>query len=156
MSNHGTRLYSVAESSQVASECELAPQIPDGEYCFKLRRHITGIMFGSPRLVLEFSIIDMGEYHGTVLKKYYNVRKLIGKAGKKGRFLAKPTGDLLIELCTLFPQWKITRLDRVPLDGLYNSIIKGKTRTVTNNNQRKKLPGQLKYSVIEKLIGIAT
>ena len=112
------------------------------------------MMYGAPKLILKFSIVDFGSYQGIVLARYYNVTKLIGMVGQNGRFKAKPTGDFLIEYCTLFPGQSITRLDRIPMVLLYNEIIIGKVRTVTKNNQQRKLPDQLKHSVIGELIRV--
>jgi len=137
-------------------ESDLLPRIPDGNYQLKLLDRRTKIMFTTPRLILKFSIVDIGEFLGVVLYRYYSVDKLTSKAGKNGGFKAKQTGDFLIEYCNLFPHRRITRLDRIPMESLHNEIILGKVRTVDTNNQQKALPEQLKYSAVGELLRIAT
>jgi hypothetical protein len=135
-------------------ESDFRIKVTDGNYQLKLLGHWTETMYTTPRLKLEFSIVDLGEFHGETVSRYYNVERLIGKAGKKGRFKAKQTGDFLIEYFNLFPHRKIKRRDRIPMEDMYNEIIIGKVRTVKKNNQQKRLPEQLQYSVIEELLRI--
>jgi len=130
----------------------LKPLIPEGEYQLKFQGYSTKIMFGGPKLILKFSIVDFGEFNGITLYRYYGVKKLIGKVGNRGLFKAKQTGDFLIEYFNLFPDQSITRLDRIPMERLSNVTIVGKVRTVLKNNQQKKLPEQVKYSAIGELL----
>ena len=128
--------------------------IPEGLYELKLVTHYTAIQFQSPRLVMEFSVCECGDYFGSRLFRYYHLERLDGKAGKHGRFVAKARGDLMIEYCTLFPR-KVRR-DRLSLAPLYNSVIIGKVATVTKNNQGKALPEPLQYSKISELVRLAS
>lgn len=130
------------------------PLIPEGKYRLKLESHETSICFGpkSPRLVLNFSVCDMGPHFGAKLQRHYNVEALTTKAGKKGGFRAKRHGDLMIEVCTLLNR-KVRR-DRVPIDLLYRSIIVGRIQTVKHNSQQKELPAVLHYSKVAALVGM--
>ena len=136
-------------------ESDLPPLIPEGEYQLKLVSHATVIQFKTPRLALKFSIVDYNEYHGTVLYRYYNVVKLTSKAGTKGSCKHKARGDFMIDYCTLLPNQHITRLDRVPMEPLYQTVIVGKVRTVKRNNQQRVLPEQLQYSVVDSLLRVS-
>ena len=130
------------------------PLIPEGEYRLKLVEHETSICFGprSPRLVLTFTVCDMGQHFGTRLQRFYNVARLKSKAGKKGQFVAKLHGDLMIEICTLLN--RKVRPDRVPLEPLYNSVLVGRIQTVKHNSQQKDLPEVLHYSKVAALLKV--
>jgi len=127
------------------------PRIPDGEYNFKLISHETGYMFGTPRLILLMTVIDMGDYHGTALPCYRNVERLKGKPKKMGGFVPTRGGDFLIEYCKLLPDFS-PRRDRISLNPYYNHILYARTSTVKLNNRKKKLPEQLWYSKVDELI----
>lgn len=135
-------------------ELDYEPLVPEGEYRLKLLSHSTAIMFRAPRLILRFSIVDFGEAHEYELSRYYSVEKLIGKDGNRGKCKHKRRGDFMLEYFTLFPDRPRTRLDRIPLEPLYNSIVIGKVRTVKVNNQQKELPRALWHSVIGQLVGV--
>lgn len=149
------QLSIVTDDNSNDEESDLLPKIPNGNYQLKLLDRRTEVMFTEPRLIFKFSIVDFGEFHGTVLYRYYNVEKLTSKAGKNGGFKAKQTGDFLIEYCNLFPHRKIKRRDRIPMEDFHNEIIVGKVRLADKNNQQKKLPPQLQYSVVGELLRIA-
>lgn len=129
----------------------LNPIVPDGEYLFRVLTYATCIKFGEARLEVKCSIID-GEYFGTNLSRWYCLDGLKGKPGDKGKFIPKKTGDFLIEYCKIFPLQRITRLDRIPMDNIFNLVIRARTRTVDKNNQQKKLPNQLQHSVIAEFL----
>lgn len=129
------------------------PLLPEGEYQLKLLAHGTELHFGKkPRLVLKFSVVDFGQQQGTVLFRYYNVDKLLSKAGKNGRFKPPRNGDFMMEYFKVVSGCGKPRLDRIPLEPLYKSIIVGRVRTVDRNSQQKALPEQLKYSVVAELL----
>ena len=149
-SNAPIKLVSFRESEITDYE----PLVPEGDYSLKLHSHRTAQMFGTPRLVLTFSITDFGEFHGVMLQRYYGVEKLIGKSGKNGRCKHKRRGDFTIEYFTLFPHVPLRRLDRISLKPLYNSEIVGRVRIVKTNNQQKRLPQPLWHSVIGNLVRV--
>lgn len=127
--------------------------IPEGEYCLKLVSHHTAVQFGTPKLILIFEITDFGPLIGTKLKAYFNVAALNGKAGAKGKVKHKRTGDFMIQYFTVLPMAaRIKRLDRVPMEPLYNIGIVCKVRTVKLNSNRQPLPEQLWYSKVERLV----
>ena len=136
------------------SDSDLPVRIPEGEYQLKLLQHQTSIMYGTPKLKLVFSIINFGEYQGLEIEGFYNVMKLISKQGLKGKMKHKARGDFMIEYCSLLPDQKVTRLDKIPLDPLYKNIIIGKVVDVKVNSQQKKLPEQLVYSKVSQMLRI--
>jgi hypothetical protein len=89
-----------------------------------------------------------------VLCRYYNLKKLKGKPGNKGKFIPKVRGDFMIEYFTLFPLQRISRIDRIPMEPFVNSIIIAKVKDVKKNSSQKNLPEQLIYSKISELIRI--
>lgn len=128
--------------------------IPAGEYQLKLVDHYTAIKFSSPRLILVFQVIDFGEHHGCQLERFFYVRDLKGKPRRKGACWHKARGDFMIEYCTVLPDARKPRLDRVPIEPLYNHVIIGRVATVKHNNQQKKLPEQLWYSKVAELLRV--
>ena len=129
--------------------------IPEGEYCMKLVSQHTAVQFGVPKLILVFKITDFGPFLGVKLKAYFNVAALLGKAGIKGKVRHKRTGDFMIQYFTVLPMAaRIKRLDRVPMEPLYNAEIVCKVRTVKLNSIRQPLPEQLWYSKVEQLVKI--
>ena len=130
---------------------DIPPWIPDGEYHFKLVSHETVMKFGKPRVILLMTVIDLGEYHGTALSCFRNVERLKGKPCKKGGFVLSRGGDLLIELCKLMPDFN-PRRDRISLNRLYDKIIFARTKTVKHNNLKTKLPKQLWWTKVDKLL----
>jgi hypothetical protein len=160
--NQKTRVLAVGSESQSQS-CELVefpgsdyePLIPEGQYRFKLIRHETVSTFDSPKLVLVCSIIDFGPHSETILRRYYCVERLVGKARRGGQCKHKRRGDFMLEYFSLFPsQARPRRLDRVSLDPFRNEVLIGSVRTVKHNSQQKKLPEQLRYSVIGSFVGV--
>jgi hypothetical protein len=127
--------------------------IPEGEYRLKLVNHHTAVQFGTPKLILIFEVTDFGPLIGTKLKAFFNVAALNGKAGAKGKVKHKRTGDFMIQYFTVFPTAaRIKRLDRVPMEPLYNIEIVCNVRTVKLNSNRLPLPEQLWYSKVERLV----
>jgi hypothetical protein len=131
------------------------PLVPDGRYHFKLVSHRTEHMFNSPRLILLMSILDLGDYCGVSLSRYYNVKRLIGKPGKRGRFMPSRGGDFLIDYYNLIPG-SAPRLDRLPMNPLYDKIVYAETATVKTNNRKTNLPEQMWHSKVSKLIQLRT
>jgi len=109
-------------------------------------------MFGrAQKLVLWFTIIEMGEYFDVAqLARYYNISRLIGRPQKYGRFKVGFNSGFLREYATLFgiP----LRLDRIPMSRFENCIIRGKVRTVTSGHDQRDIPLGLQYSVITNLV----
>jgi hypothetical protein len=130
---------------------ELPPLIPEGEYHFKLVSHETAMKFGTPRVILLMAVIDPGEHHGAAVSCYRNVKRLKGKPGKRGGFVPTRGGHFMIEFCKLLPDFN-PRIDRISLSKFYDKVIYARTKTVKHNNLREKLPGQLWWTKVDKLL----
>lgn len=138
---------------------EVRSLVPEGRYRLRFRFHETSMMFKrAPKLTLWFAICDpdnpASPYAGTALARWYNVRELIGKAGKGGRFKAAAQGDLAHEYATLFRP--TGRLDRISLDPFREAIVIGDVATVRENREQRDLPEACQYSVIRRLHSVWT
>jgi hypothetical protein len=128
------------------------PLIPPGEYTFIFRDHSTWEMFGRcPKLILKFSIVDDEMYSGVVLNKYYNVRKLRGRPGRNGNFVASRKSNFLRDFFRVCPAYPPKRFDRIPMSRLEGLPILGKVKTVTKGFDQKDIPESLQYSVITEI-----
>lgn len=129
------------------------PLVPEGEYQLRFDYWETAIMFGrAPKLILKFTIITMGEYFDCVqLNRYHNVRRLIGKPQKYGRFQVGPRSDFVREYGNLFAS-TLKRLDRAPMSEFGKHIIVGRARTVKFGSNQKGLTALAQYSVISELM----
>lgn len=141
---------------QLEEVSDLPPRMPEGEYELLFLGYETALPFGKdhPRLFMDFKVTTLGEFFGVKLRKFYNVAKLTTKPGKNGKCKHKPRGDFMIDYCNLFSDQRISRLDRVPMERFNGVSVIGKIRNVTKNSQQRKLPEQLQYSVIEKLLRV--
>lgn len=107
----------------------------------------------APKLALRFRIVDMGEYFGMQLDRWYNVKRLIGRPGRGGRFQTGRHSDFLREYLTLFPD-AVKRLDRMSFKPYRSVIIRGRVETVTHNKKQQPLPAPLQYSIIRELLEV--
>jgi len=133
------------------------PLIKPGKYSLGFDHHVTARLFNQPKLILWFTVLSDGEYYGIKLQRYYNVRSLIGKLGKDGKY--RPSGwssDLIREYAHLFGSIPDDRLDRFSLKPYKNVIITGEVKTVTQDSKKRGIPVCVQYSVIERLIKAET
>ena len=130
---------------------DLPPLIKRGIYDLVFVDFRTAKMFmgKAPKLIMDFRIVSMGDYFETVLSRYYNVQRIIGKPERHGRFQASKKGDFLREYMTLFTG-KVNRPDRIPMSYFENAIIEGKVETVKRSRGRD-IPRELQYSRISEL-----
>jgi len=130
---------------------DLPPLIKPGMYELAFVRYKTAIMFcgKASKLIMDFRIVSMGKYFETIVPRYYNVQRVIGKPQRNGRFKCGKKGDFLREYLTLFPN-QVGRLDRVPMSAFESVIIEGKIETVTRS-RNKVIPKPLQYSRISEL-----
>lgn len=129
----------------------LPPHIPPGKYEVMLDYFETALMFSgkAPKLILTCTITSYGEAFGKRICRYYNVIKLIGPAGRNGKFKANPKGDFLREFLSLFPV-RASRLDRLPMSHFNGVVMQAKVVTVKRARGRD-IPKPLQYSKIENL-----
>jgi hypothetical protein len=125
------------------------PVVPDGDYDAKFIGHETALVFGSPKVFLHFELVEPGDYIGTRLFQAFRVRRLKGKSGKGGRFVAHAGGDLYALLARLLDV-KL-RGDRISLQSLRSMLFRITTRTVTTNSRQQPIPLPARYSVVTKI-----
>jgi hypothetical protein len=92
------------------------------------------------------------------LKRFYNVRSLIWKPARdgkyhpsgwsRGRSNSRPSHCEYAELFGGVPD----RLDRFSLKPFNNVIITGEVKTVSQDSRKRVIPECIQYSVIERLI----
>ena len=150
----------VYEFKEAAEPCcgeveGIRPHIPPGIYQLAYLGHYTMFFIKAPKVVLRFRVIDQGSCFGIELERFYNVKRLVGKKGKNGRFKVGSSSDLVLEFCRV-STGRITRLDRLPLGTMKSVIIRGIVGTVETNRNQKTLPELMKYSKVKELIGIET
>ena len=135
----------------------LKPQIPPGMYTVAYDTfHTENFYKGgkTPKLVLSFHVIDIGEYFETPLKRYYQVADIGKKPQKEGSFKAKgQSSQFIMEYVTCF-HYVPKRRDRVPMEVWKRHGYKVRVKDVIETANQDKIPQLLKYSVIEKIIGV--
>ncbi len=104
--------------------------------------------------MLWFKIITMGSpyFDAVKLARFYNVKRIIGRPGRNGRFKVGFHSDFMREYCRLFRP--PTRLDRISMSAFERQIIVGKAKTVTRGSDQTKIPEALRYSVLEELVSV--
>jgi hypothetical protein len=127
--------------------------IPEGQYKVAYQYHETKVVFNTPKVFVNFIVVDLGPYHGLKLFRAFRVNELIGKPSRNGRFKLKKRSDLLLMLCHLYENQRI-RPDRISLRDLKGLVLNVMVRTVTKDYRQKTLPEILKYSVIGDVRGI--
>lgn len=126
--------------------------VPPGTYNLKFLYGETRYLHNrSPKLVLWFSIIDMGEFFGAKVARYYHIKEIKGRPGKNGRFKAGAKSDFMREYFSVVTQ-RVQRMDRIPLTYLEDYVIKAKVKTVEKSYDQSKIPKALHYSVVEKVL----
>ena len=146
----------------VENEClveivgEQPPLIKPGRYKLAYIRHETVMLYGkAAKLVVWFRIVTFGPHFETILPRWYNVKYLVGKQGKNGRFKVGHKSDFLREYLNCFEDQfaKKGRLDRIPVSNFKGVILKGEVRTVKRNSSGHNIHNLLKYSVNSRFIG---
>lgn len=146
----------------VENEClveivgEQPPLIEPGKYKLAYLRHETVMRYGrAGKLVIWFKVVSLGPYFETVLPRWYNVKCLVGKRGKNGRFKVGHKSAFLREYLNCFEDRfaETGRLDRIPVSHFKNTIFEGEVGTVKKSSSGDNIPKSLRYSVITRLIG---
>ena len=129
-------------------------QIPPGRYDVVLVSWFTCLLFKgrSAKLALNFRVVTFGESFGVVLRRWYHVRKILGKPGHNGRFRVGRGSDFMHDYARLVGM--VSRNDRFALSRLKNVQISAEVETVTKDYDQRDIPGALRYSVIRELIGV--
>lgn len=137
---------------------DAAPLVPAGEYVGQFTHSETAVLFktkrfpGAPKLFLHFRLVEIGPHNGTVLYRPYNVAALIGTPGRGGRFRASRRSDLVHELAIVYG--RAFRPDRINLQPLSRVLVRLLVRVVERDREQREIPEPLRYSVIQRLIGL--
>ena len=143
----------IVQSGDGEIEGELPALIPPGKYQLRLTHWTTYKFMGkAPKLALCFSVIQQGQYFEALLKRHYNVVRLVGKEGRSGRFKASPGGDLVRDYARLLQL--PSRFDRFDLQQLKSHVILGLVDTVTTTARQKALAPAVQYSVVRELLNL--
>ena len=145
----------MSELEDFAPDTLPPPRIPDGEYVVEFIGHFTAKMFReqTPKVGMRFTIVE-GDFEGFEILRFYSVRRLIGKAGPDGKFVAKSwTCRQMMEFCLCFPDQELTRLDRLPMSRWHQGRFRVTTRKATNNHEGEIKPDQIRFSVISRILG---
>lgn len=126
------------------------PLIQSGKYDAVFKTWFTGTLFKQAKVVLIYTITS-GEYFGIDIAKYYNVKKLKSKAGNRGKFIAKPRGDLLKDFYKLLPLHPKVRFNEVPITKLGKQPIEITVGTVTKDYLQNMYADQMKYSLVREV-----
>jgi hypothetical protein len=129
--------------------------VEPGTYDLAFIRFETAFMFRhAPKVVLWFCIVTMGPAFGAEVPRFYNVKRIIGKPQKGGRFNVGRRSDFVREFTNLF-HLPDKRLDRLPVESNFrNAIVSGEVKTVTRDFQQRELAEPIQYSVVKQLLKI--
>lgn len=134
-------------------EGEAPALVPPGEYDLRFDHHETLILFGrASKLVLWFKIITFGDHFETKIARFYNIKRIIGRPGRNGRFKVGFNSDFMREYGRLFRPPR--RLDRIAMSRFETVILIGKAKTVTRGHDQSEIPEAMQYSVLEELVGV--
>lgn len=130
---------------------EKPPILAEGLYELAYSHYETATLFNGrrPKLIVWFRIATT---LNVLLPRYYNVKALVGKPGRDGRFKTGWRTDLVREYTNLLgaPQ----RLDRIYWRQLESCIVTGRVRTVDTDFRQRKIHRDLRYSVIAELVSV--
>ena len=124
--------------------------LPPGDYELSYVHHETKSIFRRHKLFVRFKVVTFGEHFEKEVCRYYGVRRLIGKAGKHGRFEVGWKSDFLREYARMFGA--PARLDRIAMTPFAKAIFVGRVRTVEQGHDQQEIPSPLRYSVVDKLL----
>lgn len=145
----------VAQPADGLIEGTAPPLVPPGMYAGQFLHHETALLFRhAPKVFLHFRLVDMGPHNGKLLWRPYNVRELIGRVGRGGRFKVSRRSDLVRELAAISGQR--FRLDRISFDSMRHILVRLRVRVVQRDQRQRQIPEPLRYSIVAELIGVET
>lgn len=147
----GPARLTVVVSNDGVIDGPLPALIPPGEYQLGLSYWTTYKLFGrAPKLTLWFKVLDMGPQFGALLPRHYNVKALVGQAGRHGRFKAAAGCDLVRDYARLLAL--PARFDRFDLQCLKARVAVGRVETVKTTARQQELAPAVRYSVVRELL----
>jgi hypothetical protein len=126
--------------------------VPEGIYRLRFLGWSTHILFQrAHKVALHFAVMDMGDHFGVRVLRWYNAT-VKAPIGQSGRFKVGWSSDLLREYARICGM--PTRADRIALSRYEPLLLLGKIETVDSTSQQEKLPLELQYSVVRKLLSV--
>ena len=123
------------------------PLVSPGEYEARFKNYKTFQMYGSGGKLRAFFVIsDPGPAFGEAVPKFWNV-----DLTKRG-FTVGTRSAFLRDFCRLFPAYRLTRRDRIPLSDFYGKAFRIRVETVDKDRNRKPIPEQLRYSKVAEIL----
>ncbi len=126
--------------------------VPEGEYELRYVDYETRRYYGSPKVVVRFSIVEPEKYASSPVERFYNAKKLTGPPGRFGSYVATIRGDLFREFNRI--AGRAERPDRISFARLKNRRIIGAIETVRIDHNRAELPRDDQYSRIACLVRV--
>lgn len=121
--------------------------LPPGVYRLRFDDWETVNYFNrQPKVVCRFTVCTEGDWFGTKLTRWYNVKSLVGRPRSRGRFKVAWGQDLAREFVTLVGT--MPRKDGIALSRLKPLLLEGLIETVTTDRKQRPLHPLLRYSVI--------
>ncbi len=123
------------------------PFVPPDEYEARYKNHGTYRQYGGGEKLRAFFVIsDPGPAFGLAVPRFWNVTltKRGFKVGKRSTFLR--------EFCRLFPNYRPTRSDRIPMDYFRGKAFRIRVETVDKDRNRQPIPEQLRYSKVAEIL----
>ena len=128
----------------------IGPLLPPGQYQLRFDQWATVVYLGRQhKVVLWFTVLDYGPCFGTVLARWYNVKRLVGPPRRPGRFVAGRSSELLRDYARLLD--KSFRDDRIALSNFEPLLLVGGVDTVRQDHRQREIPKALHYSTIRSL-----
>lgn len=130
------------------------PLIPEGIYeAVYVQHEVFNQNFG-PKVKITFRITSLGEYNGTFIAGWYNIKKPKSGPGRgKAAFLSRHS-KLVTELLRVLDV-KV-RVDRLSPAMLKPLLLKIRVRTVRANSKQKELHKFQQYSTCDSIVGSLT
>jgi len=125
--------------------------IPKGNYSACIVDASTKLFyFGrSPKVVLTFRILDQGPYFEKLVRGFYAVKRIKGKARRNGEFEVGPRSRLLRDISKLIDS-------RPPTDHIPERIIEAAVFEIAVRRVEKAdgndLSESMKYAVVDRII----
>jgi hypothetical protein len=125
------------------------PLVAPGEYEARYKDHRTFRQYGGGEKLRAFFVIeDQGPAFAVAVPRFWNVSltKRGFTVGKRSAFLR--------EFCRLFPEYRPTRSDRIPMDYFRGKAFRIRVQTVVKDRNRKPIPEQVQYSKVAEIMGV--
>ena len=124
--------------------------IPPGIYRLRFDDWETVNYFNrQPKVVCRFTVCSEGEWFGAKLARWYNVKALVGKPRRRGRFKVSWGQDLAREYLPLVST--APRKDGIALSRLTPLLLEGTIETVRSDRRQRALHPLVQYSVIRQI-----